>query len=43
MNHANGWMNNDWSGGGTWILPVIGLLIIVLLVVMITKMVSTKS
>jgi len=33
MNHAYGWM-----GGGMWIWPVIGVLVIVLLVVAIKKL-----
>jgi hypothetical protein len=32
MNHADGWM-----GGGMWIWTVIGVLVVVLLVVLITK------
>jgi len=32
MNHTNGWM-----GGGMWIWPVIGVLLVVLLVVVINK------
>ena len=33
MNHTGGWM-----GGGMWIWTVIGVLVVVLLVVMISKM-----
>ncbi len=43
MRHDGGWMNgtNGWSGGETWIWPVIGVLVAVLLVVLIIK-VSNK-
>ena len=39
MNRDNGWMSgtNGWSGGETWIWPVIGVLVVVLLVVLIIK------
>jgi hypothetical protein len=37
MNHANNWMSG-WMGGGTWIWPVIGILLVVLLVVAINKL-----
>ena len=37
MNHTNGWMNG-WTGGGMWIWTVIGVLVVVLLVVVITKL-----
>jgi hypothetical protein len=37
MNHSNGMMNG-WSGGGMWLWPVIGTLVVVLLVVAIVKM-----
>ena len=43
MNHANGWMTDGWMNGGAWIMPVIGLLIVVLVVVLITKVSSNKS
>ena len=33
MNHADGWM-----GGGMWIWPVIGVVVVVLLVVVISKL-----
>ena len=33
MNYTNGWM-----GGGMWIWTVIGILVVVLLVVVITKL-----
>ena len=42
MNHMNGWMNS-WSGGGNWIMPVIGVLIIALLVVVIWKFMKKAS
>lgn len=51
MNHTNGWMNgmngwmgggNGWMGGGMWLWTVIGVLVVVLLVVLISK-VSRKS
>ena len=37
MNHTNGWMGG-WGHGGMWISTVIGVLVVVLLVVVITKM-----
>jgi uncharacterized membrane protein len=37
MNYTNGWM-----GGGMWIWTVIGILVVVLLVVMITKLSNKK-
>ena len=37
MNHTNGWMNG-WSGGGMWLWTVLGLVIVALLVVMISKL-----
>lgn len=43
MNHANGWMTNDWTNGGAWIMPVIGLLVVVLLVVLIMKVSNKKA
>lgn len=33
MNHTDGWM-----GGGMWIWPVIGVLVVILLVVAIVKL-----
>ena len=38
MTNNNGWMGgtNGWSNG-EWILPVIGVLVVVLLVVLIIK------
>ena len=38
MNNAYGWM-----GGGIWIWTVIGVLVVVLLVVAITKLSNKKS
>ena len=38
MNHAFGWI-----GGGMWLWTVIGLLVVVLLVVLITKVSNKKS
>jgi len=38
MNQMDGWM-----GGGVWIWPVIGVLVVVLLVVVIIKMSNRKS
>lgn len=40
MNHGYGWMGG-FTGGGMWIWTVIGVLIVVLLVVLISK-VSAK-
>ena len=37
MNQSDGWMNG-WSGGGMWLWTVIGVLVVVLLVVVISKM-----
>ena len=37
MDHNNGWMGG-WSGGGMWIWTAIGILVVVLLVVVITKL-----
>ena len=34
MNNTGGWMSG-WSGGGMWILAVIGVAVVVLLVVVI--------
>ena len=38
MNHTNGWL-----GGGMWVWTVIGVLVVVLLVVAITKLSNKKS
>jgi uncharacterized membrane protein len=40
MMHDGSWFG---MGGGYWVLPVIGVLVIVLLVVVITKMSNKKS
>ena len=37
MNHTDGWMSG-WSGGGMWIWAVIGVVVVALLVVVISKM-----
>ncbi|MEO6874057.1 MAG: hypothetical protein ABI222_04475 [Opitutaceae bacterium] len=37
MNHANGWMHGG-AGGGMWVWTVIGILVVVLLVVAISKL-----
>jgi uncharacterized membrane protein len=39
MNHADGWMSG-WAGGGMWVWTVIGVLVVVLLVVVISKLVK---
>jgi hypothetical protein len=36
-------MYDGWMGGGMWIWTVIGVLILVLLVVLISKVSSTKK
>jgi len=41
MYHTGGWMNG-WTGGGMWFWAVIGVLVVVLLVVAITKMSNKK-
>ena len=40
MHNANGWMGgiNGWMGGGMWLWTVIGVLLVVLLVVAISKL-----
>jgi len=38
MNHTNGWM-----GGGMWLWTAIGILVVVLLVVLISKLSNKKS
>jgi uncharacterized membrane protein len=40
MNQTDGWMGGigGWAGGGMWIWTVIGVLVVVLLVVMISKL-----
>jgi len=37
MNHTNEWMSG-WMGGGMWLWTVIGVAVVVLLVVVISKM-----
>ncbi len=37
MNHTDGWMSG-WSGGGMWLWPVVGVLVVVFLVVAILKL-----
>ena len=41
MNHTEGWMTG-MMGGGMWIWTVIGVLVVVLLVVVITKLSNKK-
>ncbi len=38
MNHTGGWMNGWMGGGGMWLWTAIGLLVLVLLIVMISKL-----
>jgi hypothetical protein len=40
MNQTDGWMGGmgGWAGGGMWIWTVIGVLVMVLLVVVISKL-----
>jgi hypothetical protein len=42
MNHTDGWMSYG-TGGGMWLWTVIGVLVVVLLVVVITKLFTNKS
>jgi uncharacterized membrane protein len=37
MNQNGGWMGG-WAGGGMWLWTVIGVLVVVLLVVVISKL-----
>ena len=37
MNHADGWMNG-WMGGGIWVWTVLGVVVVILLVVVISKL-----
>ena len=37
MNHTNGGMSG-WMGGGMWIWTVLGIVVVVLLVVVISKL-----
>lgn len=41
MNQTDGWMNG-WAGGGMWIWGVVGVLVVILLVVVITKLFDKK-
>lgn len=40
MHYGNGWMGgmNGWMGGGMWLWTVIGVLLVVLLVVVVSKL-----
>ena len=40
MHYGNGWMGgmNGWMGGGMWLWTVIGVLLVVLLVVAISRL-----
>jgi len=40
MNLSDGWMSG-WSGGGMWIWPMIGIVVVILLIVLISR-VPTK-
>jgi uncharacterized membrane protein len=42
INHTGGWMSG-WMGGGMWIYTVFGVVVVVLLVVVITKLYNKKS
>ena len=42
MNQVGGWMNGG-TGGAAWIWIAIGVLVVVLLVVIITKLFATKA
>ena len=37
MNHTDGWMSG-WTGEGMWLWTVIGVMVVVLLVVAVTKL-----
>jgi hypothetical protein len=37
MNKTDGWMGG-WAGGGMWVWTVVGILVVVLLVVVISKL-----
>jgi hypothetical protein len=37
MNNTHDWMNG-WSGGGLWVWTVIGIVLVALLVVVISKL-----
>ncbi len=36
MSHVDGWMNG-WMGGGMWLRPVLGVVVVALLVVLVMK------
>ena len=42
MNHVSNWMNNG-TGGAEWLLPVIGIAVVVLLVIVVMKLFSKKA
>ncbi len=42
MNHTDGWMGG-WSGAGMWMWPVIGVLVVVLLVIVISKQLKKQK
>lgn len=37
MNHSDGWMNG-WTGGGMWVWTILGVVIVALLVVVISRL-----
>ena len=37
MNHTDGWMSG-WAGGGMWVWTQLGLVIVALLVVVISRL-----
>jgi len=37
MNHTDGW-THGWAGGGMWLWTVLGLVIVALLIVVISKL-----
>ena len=39
MNQTDGWMGG-WAGGGMWVWTVVGILVIVLLVVVISRLIK---
>jgi hypothetical protein len=43
MNQTDGWMGGwmgGWAGGGMWVWTVVGILVIVLLVVVISRLIK---
>ena len=42
MNQMDGWMTGWAGGGGMWIWGVVGVLVVILLVVVITKLFDKK-